>query len=108
MFYSLALLSKRTHPQSDPQTDDPLWEESIVLIEADSEADAKLEAEKLGRKDETSFTAVSGELVKWEFVRVTAVYEIADDTLKHGTELFSRFLRTVPTGLGNEKPADAI
>jgi len=93
MWYSAALLSKRTHPASDPATDEPLWEESIVLIEADSEEDAMREAQSIGRRDETSFTSVSGELVKWEFVCVTEVHEILEETFKHGTEVFSRFVR---------------
>lgn len=93
MWYSASLLLKRIHPRAAVGTDEALWEESIVLIEANSEDEAREEAERLGGKENQSFQAVSGEEVRWEFVRVTAIHELLDESLKNGTEVFSRFLR---------------
>jgi len=96
MWYSAALLLKRTHPEATPSMDDPLWEESIVLIKASGEDEARSEAKRLGMAENASFQAVSGELVSWKFVGVTDVHELGEEDLKHGTELFSRFLRVPP------------
>lgn len=111
MWYSASLLLKRTHPKVPVGTDESLWEESIVLIEANCEAEARQQAEHLGRKENQRFQAVSGEEVRWDFVRITALYELLDDHVKNGTEVFSRFLRDedvkillAPSGSGN-KPA---
>src|SRR5439155_4510398 len=65
MWYSASLLIKRTHPQADPGIGDDLWEESIILIQANSEDEARQEAERLGRTEDLDFQAVSGEMVKW-------------------------------------------
>jgi len=93
MWYSASLLSKGTHREQKTGADDPLWEESIVLLQAESEADARQKAERAGMEEQMSFKAISGEVVDWDFVGVTKVHEILDQSLKEGTELFSRFLR---------------
>jgi len=89
----------------DPALDDPLWEESILLLQANSEEEAREEAVRLGTASGVTFRAVSGERVIWEFVRVTDMHEILDESLKHGTEVFSRFLR-IPGANGPEAPCE--
>lgn len=91
MLYSVSLFFKSIH--SIPSKDEPLWEDSIILIEAIGKEEAKRKGELLGKKAEETYEAQKGDFVTWKFMRVESVCEIDDDKLKHGTELFSRFLR---------------
>lgn len=89
MWYAASLLFKSSR---SPAGAEPLWEESIRLIGADSESEARSKAERLGRSERTSYAA-SGGAVTWMFDRVARVCLIDADSLAEGTELFSRFLR---------------
>ncbi len=88
--YSVSLLFKSEHAKK-PDTD-PLWEERIVLVKANSEEDAKRDGLRIGKQAEHEY-AVIGDTVRWTFVQNERVYQIEDENLKNGTELFSRFLR---------------
>jgi hypothetical protein len=92
MWYGINLLFKSIH---DPATseNEPLWEESILLIEAASEEEARQTGARLGRSKNHEYISASGDLVKWRFEKVESVCEILDDTISSGTEVFSRFLR---------------
>jgi hypothetical protein len=90
MWYSASLLFKSTHVPSDARP--PVWEESIRLVEAESEAVARTEAERIGRAEVVVYQANS-DLVLWTFERIERVYEIDNEELRSGTEIFSRFLR---------------
>lgn len=92
MWYSALILRQRTHPEIQVSMDKPLWEESVVLIEADSEQDASIKAEELGARGDISFRAVSTAMVQWKFVKILEIHEILDDSFRHGTEVFSRFI----------------
>lgn len=94
--WSVALLFERLHPQSRKVPDDPLWEESVIVVDASSEEEAQEKAEQLARKEAVSFRAVSGEQVEWNFVGVIGSHEITDQVVAEGTEVFSRFLREKP------------
>ena len=50
-------------------------------------------AKELGQRSEVSYLGEEADLVKWKFVRVERIFEIDDEKLKDGTEVFSRFLR---------------
>jgi len=97
MWYSAALLFERIHPTRTDHAKEPLWEESVILIDALSEEDARKKAELFGKKEAISFRAISGELVEWRLVEVMDTHEIQDRHLKSGTEVFSRFLNDRPT-----------
>ena len=73
-------------------TDDWLWEENIVLFDADSEEHAGELAAQHGRGHEDSYTAVSGDEIRWVYDRVYSVFEIGERPVS-GTEVYSRFLR---------------
>jgi Domain of unknown function (DUF4288) len=91
MWFTASLLYKSRHPDH-PQSEF-LWEESIVLIRASSEEEARREAERIGKDGEHDYVAAAGNLVHWTFEQVESVQAILDDALNHGTEVFSRFLR---------------
>ena len=90
MWYAVNLLFKS---QRTPTSgDDPLWEESIRLIEAGTEAEAREKAVQLARADETCYDTIN-DTVTWVLDRVGQVYAIEADSLASGVEVFSRFLR---------------
>jgi hypothetical protein len=91
MWFGVSLLFKSVH-NGQPE-DDALWEDSIVLIRAQSRDEAQKQAEALGKGEEHEYVSASGDLVKWTFQGVESIHEILDDTLENGTEIFSRFLR---------------
>jgi hypothetical protein len=90
MWYAANLLFKGS--RSSAAGGEPLWEESIRLISADSAKEARVKAERLGRTEKVSY-AVKGGAVSWAFDRVERIHAIDADALSDGTELFSRFLR---------------
>src|SRR5262245_27907827 len=93
MSYAVNLLSKSSH-EDTTSDNEPLWEESVYLVQADSEEEAKRAGEVIGKTLDVKYTSATGDFVHWTFERVESVYEILDETIGHGTEVFSRFLRT--------------
>jgi len=90
MWFAASLLFKSVHPG---QVDDHLWEESIFLVRAESEEEARQKADRLGKAEEHEYVAANGEMTQWTFQGVERIQEILDDKLEDGTEIFSRFLR---------------
>src|SRR5205809_1549521 len=90
MWYAVNLLFKSVHPEH--HENEFLWEERLVLVQAETEAAARLEGECIGKSEEHEYVAANGDLVRWSFEQVERVCEI--DSLEHGSELFSRFLNT--------------
>ncbi len=73
---------------------EPLWLESIRLLDALSEEDAEAQAKQIARSDEHSYEVDSGATVTWTFVSIERVFQIDSRDLTSGTEVFSRFLRS--------------
>ncbi|WP_413937098.1 DUF4288 domain-containing protein [Nitrospira sp. BLG_1] len=93
MWYAASLFMKGIHIVDPPIK--PLWEESIVLIEAPDDLRATEKAGEIGRSKEHSYYVdkPSRHEMRWEFIQVERVYEIDSSTFSAGLELFSRFLR---------------
>jgi hypothetical protein len=91
MWYTANLLFKGTYG-ADTNAE-PLWEETIRLIEAESEEDAHGKAIQLSAQDETIFKNVNDQTVTWKFYTVERIFVIDEANLRHGIEIFSRFLR---------------
>jgi hypothetical protein len=89
MWYAASLLFKSSRKRSE---EPPLWEESIRLIQASSDQDAKVKAERLGKDSEVSFEA-DGETVTWRFERIERLFSVEEELGKDGIEVFSRHLR---------------
>ncbi|MCB0385100.1 MAG: DUF4288 domain-containing protein [Bdellovibrionales bacterium] len=70
-----------------------IFEESIILVLAESQDAAKSIAEEIGRGQQTQYQNAEGNLVRWVFLKVWNIYQIQSDKLDHGTELFSRHLK---------------
>jgi Domain of unknown function (DUF4288) len=91
MWYAVNLLFEGVHPYQSE--DENLCEESIRVIEADSEETAAHIASESAKRNEVSFKTLGADEVRWRFVRVERVFEVGDGPIASGMELFSRFLR---------------
>jgi hypothetical protein len=91
MWFSANLLFVSEHVERPSA--DPLWEEQILLIEAEHETLAFERAEAFGKSKAHEYRNQEGDLVRWTFRQVERVYPIDSPSLQNGTELFCRFLR---------------
>lgn len=78
---------------SSPSESSDLWEERIVLIAADTEADAMHEAEQIGPGNDHKYAINEHDSIHWKFIRVERIFEVLADSLDSGTEVFSRYLK---------------
>lgn len=71
-----------------------LWEEVVLVVEADSEADARSRGELAGRDREHDYivAAPRRHVVRWTFSEVAKVCEIEGEPIS-GAEVFARFLK---------------
>jgi hypothetical protein len=90
MWFAASLLFKSTHIPTEPKP--TIWEESIRLIQANTEAEAHQRADRIGTSCSHTYN-VQGGTVIWQFERVQSIYPIEEDELRDGLELFSRFLK---------------
>ncbi|MDI4644551.1 DUF4288 domain-containing protein [Cohnella hashimotonis] len=77
------------------------FEESILLVNAQSPDHAYTIAEKKAKQNEMDYENPYGETVEWIFVRSLDCFILFDENLQSGTELYSRALR-VPKDVPNE------
>ncbi|WP_339793331.1 DUF4288 domain-containing protein [uncultured Imperialibacter sp.] len=68
--------------------DRPQFDETLRLIQADSDEEAFMKARTLGMSEEDTFVNVHQQTVKWKFIDVCDVIPV--DELKDGVELFSQ------------------
>lgn len=90
MWFTASLLFKSNIP-NEPEGQ-ALWEESIVLIRAADEEEARTKAEDIGKHGEHEYLAAAGNQVRWTFERIESIHQILSEYLEHGTEVYSRFL----------------
>src|SRR5438552_18123558 len=90
MWFSVNLLYKSIHP--DHPENESLWEERVFLVQAETEDQARQEAERIGKNEEHAYVAANGDLVRWVLVQIASISPLLEDTLGNGTEVFSRFL----------------
>lgn len=80
---------------------DVLCEESIRLIEADDEDDARKSAEIVGGRAEHEYVNEMGRTVRWCFRRVLEIQDLCESQIRHGTEVFSTMFRRDHSELSN-------
>jgi hypothetical protein len=92
MWYTGNLLFKGEHVNHPDR--EALWEQRIVLLEAQDDSEASLIAERVGKAGEHEYyvSKAENDLLRWKFEKVERIYPIQDESLRSGTELFSRFL----------------
>ncbi len=91
MWYSVSIFAVGERDQS--RAEEPIWEEQIFLVSAQSEHEARSKAESLAQRDECRYTVVDGSNIRWRFSRISKVYEVLDAEIHDGVEVFSRFLK---------------
>jgi hypothetical protein len=72
---------------------DGLWEESIRILTAADEDEARANAAGIGKGAEHSYLNERGETVYWRFREVLEVQDLCVTELTQGTEVFSRLFR---------------
>ena len=77
------------------------FEESIMLIRAQSFAHAYKIAEKKAKKDEQPYSNIYGQKVVWKFIEAVDCFSILDE-LKSGAEVYSCFHTTNKNETANE------
>lgn len=70
-----------------------LYEESFVLLTAESEAEAAEKAKECGKQQETSYEDENHRQVTWKLKQIVEVKPLEDATFDDGSELYSRFFR---------------
>jgi hypothetical protein len=76
-----------------PAGENALWEEVIILVEANSQDEAKSLAARHAKMAEVGYEVVNGKRLQRKFDTVVDVFEIPDKELVSGVELYSRFLK---------------
>lgn len=69
---------------------DPLSEESIILIRADKEENARKSARKAALKMQHDYENEEGQQIAWKFVDILELQDLCEQSLDTGTEVFSR------------------
>jgi hypothetical protein len=72
---------------------EPLCEESIFIFLATDEAAAEVRAEQVARERQMSYQNNEGSSVEWRLVSVEDVYQIFDQELSDGAEVYSRLFQ---------------
>jgi hypothetical protein len=107
MWFSAELIFATVTDPLKGQPEALSWEERIYLIDAQNRRDARCRAEDLGRRLEQSYKSATDELVHEKFVKCVHIFEIFDDQIRDGTELFSRFNEKAPDSLCNPDSGQA-
>lgn len=89
-FYVAVLVLESTSEHADHR---PLYEESFVLVKAESDEEAREKATSCGKQQETSYEDEHHQLITWKLKTVVEVKQIEDATFDDGSELYSRFFR---------------
>lgn len=70
---------------------DELWEYRYFLVQAPDDDSAKTRAHAIAGRGEHSYPNESGANVSWLLVEVLDVFEIMQEVLSEGTELFHKY-----------------
>jgi hypothetical protein len=90
MWFAVNLLYESLH---EPPASQNLWEERIIIVQADSEESALHQGETLAKAEEHEYISAQGDRVRWLFRGVERVFPIDAEHLSQGTEVFARFLK---------------
>jgi len=72
--------------------EEALFEETVVLLRAQSESAAQKKALKLGEAEAHSYQNVDGETVHWVFKEVLDLIQLDTASIEDGTEVYHHFL----------------
>ncbi len=81
------------HTTSEEENHQPLYEESFVLLKAESAEEAETKAGDLAKQQQSTYRDENHTLVAWKLERILEVKPLEDATFDDGTELYSRLFR---------------
>ena len=70
-----------------------ILEESVRVLKAKDEAEARARAEEVARGAEHGYANEQGQTVSWHLVAVLDVQDLCETEIQDGTEVFSRMFR---------------
>lgn len=97
-WFTVAVLYESIHEGKPIHVDDhydssvKTYEESHFLLKAASTEEASRLGEKLGIENEHTYKNQYGETVHWKFIKVLDCFELIEEELQWGTEIFSRYI----------------
>lgn len=92
-WYSAKLLFVSVHSEERASDDATrLFEESIVVIQANDIEHARARAQQYGGHLQHGYQNAAGDWVVWQFVRLLDVFELNDERLADGVEVYARFI----------------
>jgi len=71
-----------------------LWDEQIVVLRAKDRNQAHTQVKELGKSKNSSYKSIDGETVRWKFLGIGDLQELRFNTIRSGTEVFSRLTRS--------------
>jgi hypothetical protein len=77
--------------ESRPSAGEPLYQESFVLLTAESRAEAAEKAREHGKQLEATYEDENHQPVSWKLKRIAEVRRVEDATFDDGSELYTRF-----------------
>lgn len=80
--------------ESAPSSGEPLYQESFVLLTAESPEEAAEKAREHGKQLEATYEDENHETVSWKLKRIAEVRRVEDATFDDGSELYTRFFRS--------------
>jgi len=90
MWYAIEALFKCETVTEQP--DEPLYEKTIFLTQADDNQAAEQKARQVVKQREVTYKNEAQEDVVWRFVKLLDVQELEAETLHDGVEVFSRLM----------------
>lgn len=92
MWFSARLLFRSK--VDDAADSPPLYEESIVLVDAAGEDAAREVAERIARSKEHNYLNAEHKQVRWVFLRLLELQDLCEAELSSGVEVYSRLFRS--------------
>lgn len=89
LYVAVLLYEARSESGHEP----PLYQESIVLLQATSEEEARRLALARAQEEQVRYTSADGKTVAWSLKHLVDVSPVLDEKLKHGSELYARHFR---------------
>ena len=71
----------------------PLYEESFVLVSAESEEEAQEKGREYGKQHEATYEDEHHQRISWKLKHIVEVRRVEDATFDDGTQLYSRLFR---------------
>jgi hypothetical protein len=72
-----------------------LWERTVFLIRASSDAEAADVARQVAREKEHEYLAAGGDMVRWVLQEVEEIHELFESDIQQGTEVYWEFFERV-------------